>query len=145
MHEILYLGLAKAAKRRAETDTDSVLRVFAGILDERIIERHLRRHDCELCVAIESFQTVRGEKHFWVPITNLAGRAHTEDAGIETSDIIDTAFFRENCPPKTLAPVADAGDWTNSSDNSASVAHAVTVSVFASTYGFRQRSALFAM
>src|SRR5213082_1863085 len=105
----------------------------------------LRRHDCELSVAVESFQAVRGKKHLWVPITNLAGRAHAEGAGIETCDVIDTAFFRQNCVPKILAPLSDAGDWANSGDDSASMAHAVTLSVFASTYDFMQRSVLFAM
>src|SRR6266511_4529894 len=145
MPEILFRGLANAAKRRAETDTDSVLRLFAGILDVRIIERQLRRHDCELCVAVESFQTVWRKKHLRVPITNLAGRAHAEDARIETGDVIDAAFFGENCVPKILAPMPDAGDWPNSSDNSASLAHAVTLFALVSTYDFMERSVLFAM
>jgi hypothetical protein len=111
----------------------------------RVIERQLCRYDRELRVAIESFQPVRRKKHLWVPVTNLASRAHAEDAGIETCDAINTAFFRQNCVPKILAPVSDAGDWANASDNSASVAHAMTLFVFASTYDFMQRSVLFAM
>src|SRR4029077_4520319 len=113
--------------------------------DVRIIERQLRRHDCELRIAVESFQTVRRKKYLRVPIMNLAGRAHAEDAGIEACDVVDTAFFRQNCVPEILASVADAGDWPNASDNSAFLAHVVTLLVFASMYDFMQRSVLFAM
>jgi hypothetical protein len=140
----LFFGLANTAERRAETDTYPVLRLFAGILNLSIIECQLCRYDCELRVAVESLQTVRRKKFLWIPITYFAGRANAEDAGIKTCNAADATFFRQNCIPKILASVSYAGNWPNSSDNSASLVHAVTLFVFASTYDFMQRSVLFA-
>jgi hypothetical protein len=57
----LLLGFADAAKRGAETNAHAILRLFARILDARVLQRELCRHDCELSVTIEPFQAC-GEK-----------------------------------------------------------------------------------
>ena len=56
--DVLFLGFANATQRSAETDSDAILRLFAGILKTRILQRELRRDDGELRVTIKPFQPV---------------------------------------------------------------------------------------
>ena len=54
--DVLFLGFANATQRSAETDSDSILRLFAGILKARILQRELCRDDGELRVTIKPLQ-----------------------------------------------------------------------------------------
>src|SRR5437016_14527516 len=60
--DVLFLGFANATQRSAETDSDAILRLFAGILKTRILQRELRRDDGELRVRSSRFRR-RGEKN----------------------------------------------------------------------------------
>ena len=57
--DVLLLGFADTAKSGTEANAHAVLRLFAGIVEARILQRELCRHDCELSVTIQPFQAVR--------------------------------------------------------------------------------------
>ena len=57
--DVLVLGFADAAERGAEADADAILRLFARILDARVLQRELCGRDRELRVTIEPFQAMR--------------------------------------------------------------------------------------
>src|SRR5581483_1278124 len=116
---VLIFRLANSAERGAETHADSMLRIFASILNARIIERHLRRRDGELRVTIEPLQTMRRKKFFRIPIRNLAAAMRVEDRRIETGDALDAASFRAQPAPEIFHAFADAGDRTDAGDDGA--------------------------
>src|SRR5438093_5954881 len=142
--DVLFLSLADATQRSAETDSDSILRLFAGILKARILQRELRRDDSELRVTIKPFQPLRRKKLFGIPIANFTGTSHPKHAGIKTRDAADPGPFRHDSIPKPIETDADAGNRTDTSDDRASPGlprrslwrtgvHTVTLFAFAST------------
>src|SRR5437588_10589190 len=130
---VLLFGFADSPQRGAEADTDAILWFFAGIIDMRVVQRKLCGHDSELGIAIKPFQSVRRKKLFRIPIANLAGTTHTENTRIEACNAGDTASFCRDSVPKILDAGADACDGTNTSDDGASLFHAVTSVAAAST------------
>src|SRR6266404_2863314 len=141
--DVLLFGFADTAQRGAEADTDAILWLFAGILYPRVFECELCGYDCELRVAVEAFQSVRLKKLFRIPIANLAGTTHAENARVEASDAANAAPFGQDTVPKTIDAGADACDGADTSDDRASPslphsslwrrrAHAVTLFVLAS-------------
>src|SRR6266480_930227 len=152
--DVLFLGFANATQRSAETNPDSILGLFAGILKARILQRELRRDDGELRVTIKPFQPLRRKKLLGIPIANFTGTSHPKHGGIKTRDAADPAAFRHDSIPKPIETDADAGNRTDTSDDRASPglprrlvrrsvgeggslwrrrAHAVTLFAFAST------------
>jgi hypothetical protein len=142
--DVLFLSFANATQRSAETDSDSILRLLAGILKARILQRELRRDDGELRVAIKPFQPLRRKKLLRVPIANFTGTSHTKHAGIKARDAADPASFRHDSIPKPIETDADARNRTDTSNDRASPGlprrslwrrrtHAVTLFAFAST------------
>ena len=142
--DVLFFGFTDAAQRGAKADADALLRFFARILDARVGQREPCRYDCELRVTIETFQTMRQEKFFRIPIANLACASHVKHAGVEACDAINTTFFRQDSIPKIIHAGANACDGTNPGDDRASPgvprrslwrgrAHAVTLFALAST------------
>src|SRR5947208_7613506 len=152
--DVLFLSFADATQRSAETDSDSVLRLLAGILKARILQRELRRDDGELRVTIKPFQPLRRKILLGVPIANFTGTSHPKHGGIKTRDAADPAPFRHDSIPKPIETNADTGNWTDTSNDRASPglprrlvrrslgeggslwrrqAHAVTLFAFAST------------
>src|ERR1700730_11380951 len=129
----LFFSFANAAERGAEADADSVLRLFARILQPCIIECEFGGRDGKLRITIEPFETMRREKFFRIPIANFTRAAHTERTDIQAGDPADAALLGENSIPKILASVPDASDRTNAGDDGASPAHAVTLVGLAST------------
>src|SRR5205807_9127730 len=113
--DVLLFGLANTSQRGAEANADAILWFFAGILNPRVFERELCRYDRELSVAVEPLQTVRREELFRIPIANLAGARHAENARIETCDAVDATSFGQYPLTKTIRAGADAGDGTDPS------------------------------
>src|SRR5206468_3308327 len=118
--DVLFLGFADATQRSAETDSDSILRLFAGILKARILQRELRRDNGELRVTIKPFQPLRRKKLLGIPIANFTGTSHPKHAGIKTRDAADPAPFLHDSIPKPIESDADAGNRTDTSDDRAS-------------------------
>src|SRR5437588_10391802 len=83
----------------AKTYADAILRPFAGIGEAGIIERHFRRGDGKLRVAIEPLETMRGKVIFGDPIQNLTGAMRVELRGIEARNLADPAFLRAQSAP----------------------------------------------
>src|SRR6266566_10048588 len=142
--DVLFLGFANATQRSAETNPDSILGLFAGILKARIIQRELCRDDGELRVTIKPFQPLRRKKLLGIPIANFTGTSHPKHGGIKTRDAADPAPFRHDSIPKPIETDADAGNRTDTSDDRASPGlrrrslwrtgvHTVTLFAFAST------------
>src|ERR1700736_7068218 len=129
----LFFSFANAPERGAEADADSILRLFARIFQPCIIEREFGGRDGKLRITIEPLETMRREKFFWIPIANFTRAAHMERTDIKAGDPADTALLGENSVPKIFASVPDARDRTNSGDDGASPAHAVTLFALAST------------
>src|SRR5439155_14410551 len=155
--DVLFLGLADATQRSAETDSDAILRLFAGILKAGILQRELCGDDGELRVTIKPFQPLRRKILLGIPIANFTGTSHPKHAGVKTRDAADPAPFRHDSIPKPIETDADAGNRTDTSDDRASPglprrlvrrslgeggslwrrrAHAVTLLARASTYCF---------
>jgi hypothetical protein len=130
---VLILGFADAPEGGAKTHADAMLRSFPRVIDAGIIERELRRRDCKLRVAIESSEALRRKMLLWSPVADFAGAPHLKRLGIETGDATDAGFFGENSVPKFLASASDASDGTDSSNDRAPSAHAITVLAFDST------------
>src|SRR5204863_6689028 len=100
--DVLLLGFADPAERRPEANADAILRPVARILDARVLQRELCRHDCELSVTIEPFQAVRCKVVFGIPIANFARASHVEHARIEACDAANTTPFRQDSVPEIL-------------------------------------------
>src|SRR5438270_2007165 len=113
-----------SAERRAKTYADAVLRPFARIGDAGIIERHFRRGDGKLRVAIEPFQTMRRKVILGDPIQNLTGAMRVELGGIKARYGADPAFLRAQSAPEIFATDPDASDGTDAGDNCATFRHA---------------------
>jgi hypothetical protein len=152
--DVLFFGFANATQRSAKTDSDAILRLFAGILKAGILQGELRRDDSELRVTIKPFQPLRRKKLLGIPIANFTGTSHPKHAGIKTRDAADPAPFRHDSIPKPIETDSDAGNRTDTGDDRASSglprglvrrslgeggslwrrrAHAVTLFAFAST------------
>src|SRR5947208_14878841 len=152
--DLLFLGFADATQRSAETDSDAILRLFARVIDVRVLQREFCGDDGELRVTIKPFQPLRRKILLGIPIANLTGTSHPKHAGIKARDAADPAPFRHDSIPKPIETDADAGNRTNTSDDRASPglprrlvrrslgeggslwrrrAHAVTLFAFAST------------
>src|SRR5438552_11789724 len=80
-----------------------------------------------------------------IPIANLARAPNLERLGVEARNPADPAFLRKNAVPETIDAFANASDRTESGDDRAPSAHAVTSFALVSTYAFIQRSVLLAM
>src|SRR6266576_7107235 len=131
--DVLLLGFADAAERRAEANTNAIPRLVARIVDARVLQRELCRHDCELSVTIEPFQAVRCKVVFGIPITNFARASHVEHARIEACDAANTTSFRQDSVPEILNTRTDARNRPDTCDDRASPAHTVTLSALVST------------
>src|SRR5262249_5079861 len=130
--DVLLLGFADASKRGAEANAHAILRVFARIVDARVLQRELCGHDCELSVTIQPFQAVRWKVVFGIPIANFAGALHTEHTRVEACNAVDTAFFCEDPVPKPIHAGADACDRPDTGDDGTSSSHAAILSAFSS-------------
>src|SRR5207247_8705622 len=81
--DVLFLGFANATQRSAETDSDAILRLFAGMLKNRILQRELRRHDGELHVTIKPFQPLGGKRLLGLPIASLTATSNPQRAAVQ--------------------------------------------------------------
>src|SRR5882724_5067464 len=142
--DVLFLGFADATQRSAETDSDAILRLFARVIDVRVLQCELCGDDGELRVTIKPFQPLRRKILLGIPIANFTGTSHPKHGGIKTGDAADPAPFRHDSIPKPIETDADAGNRTHTSNDRASPglprrslwrrrAHAVTLFAFAST------------
>src|SRR5262245_793658 len=142
--DVLLLGFADSAKRSAEANAHAILRLFARVVEVRVLQREPRRHDCELSVTIQPFQSMWQKVFFGIPIPNLARASHMEHARIEACDAVDPALFCEDPFPKPIHTSADACDRPDTGDDRTPSglprrslldrrAHAVTLSAFPST------------
>src|SRR5438270_11347127 len=113
-----------SAERRAKTYADAVLRPFARIGEPGVIERHFRRGDGKLRVAIEPFQTMRRKVILGDPIQNLTGAMRVELRGIEARNPADPAFLRAQSAPEIFAPDPDGGDGAEAGDDCATLRNA---------------------
>src|SRR4029077_17336729 len=143
--DVLFIGFADTTHRGAEADSDAVLRLLAGVIDLCVLEREFRRYDGELRVGVEPFQTLLCEKLFRIPLGNFAGTTDTKNARVEACDTPNAAPFRQNSVPKIIDADADACDRTDTSDDRAPSAHAVTLFACLSTKAFIQSKVLLAM
>src|SRR5882762_4165112 len=87
---------------------------------------------------------MRRKKFFRVPIFDQSGDANAEPAHVEIVDRTNAGLFGANAVPKTFDAFPDASDRTETGDDNASLAHAITVFACASTYCFIQRKVLLA-
>src|SRR4029077_18706070 len=106
--DVLFLGFANATQRSAETDSDAILRLFAGILKARILQLELRRDDGELRVTIKPFQPLWRKKLLGIPIANFTRTSHPKHAGIKTRDAADRAALRYDSIPQRIEHEDDA-------------------------------------
>src|SRR5438132_12686739 len=142
---VLVLGFAHAAQRGAETDADITLRLLPRVFDASVIQSEFCRGYGKLRITIEAFQTLGRKKVLGIPIQNFAGATNLERPRIKAGNPADAGFLGKDFFPEIFAATSDASDGTDSGDDRAPPAHAVTLFVRASMYAFIQRKVLLAM
>src|SRR5260370_21822691 len=83
---VLTFRIRDAAKRSSEADADAILRSVWGILQSAIFKSELDRRYRELCVAVQSLQSVRWKNSLRTPIQDLACAGRFEYRGIKGRD-----------------------------------------------------------
>ena len=69
---VLALRIGDAAERGSETDSHAIMRNVGRIVQAAVFEREFDRRHGELCVAVQSFQSMRGKNS--LPETNSKSR-----------------------------------------------------------------------
>jgi hypothetical protein len=116
---MLIFRFTDSTKRRAETDPDTVLRVFARIFESGIVEGEFSRSDRELGVAIQALETLWREELFRIPIKNFTAATNMKSLGIETGDPSNSGFLRSQALPEVLHTASNGGNGTQAGDNGA--------------------------
>ncbi len=118
---VLIFRVRDAAEGRSETDSDPMLRRLLGVGKTRIIERHLRRRDGKLRVAIEPLQAMRRKIILGHPIRNFSAAMRVEFRRVETGDRSNAALLRAHSTPEIFAADSDAGNRTDAGNNRATL------------------------
>src|SRR6267143_1198129 len=140
---MLIFRLANATECGAKTHADAMLRLLPRIRDAGVIKGKSCRGYGKLRIPIEPLQPLWRKKLLRVPVQNFASASHLERLWVKAGNTADPGLRGENRIPKFFAPMTDAGDGTDSSDDGAPF-HTVILFVCASTYAFIQCKVLLA-
>src|ERR1700730_17244516 len=114
---VLTLGIGNAAKRGSETDTISIMGRVGGVVQATVFECQLDRRHRELCVTVQTFQSMRGKNSLRRPIQDLACAGRLEDRSIQGGHRADARFFIFDRVPERFFSDSDGCDWSDSSDD----------------------------